>query len=408
MRSYQVSVNTGIIEMENSMNIEHDFSNAGVQSSRNSLEHTSSRESNESMERTIVESLDAKKGLDISRPSKIERQFSVAQICSVFLKSCKEKVNGGDLSPRSFDDYANACDAIVSAFGLNRSADDIRPSDFAILRKLIAKDRRPKTVENWIARCRTVINFANANELTERPICFGSYFAKPKARVLRQDRRNQPHRGQMDLRASQIRDLLSIASPQMHAMILLGVNTGIGNADLGRMEFHDLDLDLGWMDYPRHKTGVIRRSKLWTETVEAIKEAIAIRADPKDQRFSDTVFITGIGKRWFNEASSTNPISQAFRKLLKRSGHYVQGVGFYALRRTFETVVADTMDQPAIDLSMGHERQDMASIYRQRLGDQRLVAVSEHVRKWLFEIPDRFSNIGFCEGQNEHARDESD
>jgi hypothetical protein len=33
---------------------------------------------------------------------------------------------------------------------------------------------------------------------------------------------------------------------------------------------------------------------------------------------------------------------------------------------------------------MGHSREDMASVYRERIGDDRLTAVAEHVRKWLF------------------------
>ena len=31
-----------------------------------------------------------------------------------------------------------------------------------------------------------------------------------------------------------------------------------------------------------------------------------------------------------------------------------------------------------------HARDDMASVYRERIGDERLKAVTDHVRKWLF------------------------
>jgi hypothetical protein len=33
---------------------------------------------------------------------------------------------------------------------------------------------------------------------------------------------------------------------------------------------------------------------------------------------------------------------------------------------------------------MGHAREDMASVYRERISDERLRAVVEHVRTWLF------------------------
>ncbi len=38
---------------------------------------------------------------------------------------------------------------------------------------------------------------------------------------------------------------------------------------------------------------------------------------------------------------------------------------------------------------MGHARDDMASVYRETISDERLRAVAEHVRKWLFTIPAR-------------------
>ena len=33
---------------------------------------------------------------------------------------------------------------------------------------------------------------------------------------------------------------------------------------------------------------------------------------------------------------------------------------------------------------MGHVRDDMASLYRERISDDRLRAVVQHVRNWLF------------------------
>ena len=317
-------------------------------------------------------------------PRSREGEFTVADICYAFLEYSDGKVTDGDLTQRSFSDYEKACEAIVKAFGRNRSADDIRPTDFAKLRSQLAEGRGPRTLTNWIARCKVVFNFSNSNELTDRPIRYGTYFDKPKAKVIRRDRKQKAHKGEMDLQAKQINELLAIACPQLKAMILLATNVGIGNADLGRMTFDDFDLNTGWLDYPRWKTEVSRRAKLWPETIEALRIVIEQRKEPKDDQLENLVFLTHIGKCWHKEGSSTNPISQAFRKLLKASDNYVTGIGFYALRRTFETVAAETKDQPAIDLSMGHEGRDMATLYRQRLRDERLEAVAKHVRKWLF------------------------
>ncbi len=75
-----------------------------------------------------------------------------------------------------------------------------------------------------------------------------------------------------------------------------------------------------------------------------------------------------------------------FRRLLDDCKLHRSGIGFYSLRRTFETVAGETLDQPAVDLVMGHAplASDMPARYRQRIGDDRLEKVAEHVRKWLF------------------------
>jgi integrase len=57
---------------------------------------------------------------------------------------------------------------------------------------------------------------------------------------------------------------------------------------------------------------------------------------------------------------------------------------FYALRHTFEAVGGETHDQVAVNAIMGHVDDSMAATYRERISDERLAAVAEHVRRWLF------------------------
>ena len=50
----------------------------------------------------------------------------------------------------------------------------------------------------------------------------------------------------------------------------------------------------------------------------------------------------------------------------------------------FETIGGEARDQVAVDYIMGHVDTSMANAYRERISDERLSAVVEHVRKWLF------------------------
>ena len=110
------------------------------------------------------------------------------------------------------------------------------------------------------------------------------------------------------------------------------------------------------------------------------------------------MFVTNYGQRWVRtKLSSKHPptkdspgklvaidsISQEIRKLIKKLS-LKEGRNFYALRHTFETIGGEAKDQIAVDAIMGHVRDDMASLYRERISDDRLRSVIEHVRTWLF------------------------
>jgi integrase len=81
----------------------------------------------------------------------------------------------------------------------------------------------------------------------------------------------------------------------------------------------------------------------------------------------------------------TDEVAVQFGALLKRLGiNGRQGLGFYTLRHTFRTNADEAKDQPAADYLMGHEVPPMSSVYRERISDERLKAVTDHVRAWLF------------------------
>src|SRR5262249_13227595 len=154
------------------------------------------------------------------------------------------------------------CDEIVAALGKGRLVSDLRPDDFADLRKKMAKKWGPHRLGKTIQFVRCIFKYGYDAELIDRPVRFGPGFKRPSRKVLRVHRAEQ---GPQVFTAEEIHRLMDAASVQVRAMILLGINCGFGNSDCGNLPQTALDLNRGVIDFPRPKTGIARRCCLWPE-----------------------------------------------------------------------------------------------------------------------------------------------
>jgi integrase len=335
--------------------------------------------------------------------------LTVADLCNRFLTAKLRQREAGEISARMFDEYKSTTDRLVSTFGKTRLVDDLAADDFEALRDAMAKQWGPVRLGNEIQKVRTVFKYGFEAGLIETPVRYGPQFKKPSASVLR---RHRAQNGERMLEAGEVRRMLDALTgkevetgrtdektgepetitltpqPVLRAMILLGVNCGMGNHDCALLPLSALDLDGGWLHFPRPKTGIPRRCPLWPETVAALRDAFAVRPDPREEAAADLVFVTTRGRPWLS-GGIANPVSVAARRLMKVVGIHDEGIGFYTLRHVFRTIADAARDPVAIDLIMGHTDPSMAAHYRERIDDSRLQAVAEHVRRWLFgEDPD--------------------
>lgn len=295
--------------------------------------------------------------------------LTLHELCNRFCESKEHQVDAGDITRRSFVDSHASCATAMRVLGKNRLVDDIAPDDFEALRAALAKRFNPNTLGNEVQRIRTLFKYAYDAGLIDKPIRFGPTFKRPAKRILRAERQRK---GERMFEAGQIRQLLNATPQPLRAMILLGINCGFGNHDCGTLPISALDLEGGWINYPRPNTAIGRRCPLWPETVAALKEAIANRPAAKESANDGLVFITKYGEPWPKETSD-NPVTKEMRKLLDRLALHREGIGFYALRHTFETIAGECKDQVAVNAIMGHVDASMASHYRERISDQRLV-----------------------------------
>lgn len=304
---------------------------------------------------------------------------TLRELVNKFLTTKKAKQDEGELSPYTFKAYHDISEHVISFFGKDRLLSDIRQEDFQSLRSKWAAKWGPVRLGSEINRAKVIFNFAFKSGIIDKPIRYGEGFDRPSQKVMLL---HKDARGENMFEADELRRIIEAANQPLKAMILLGINAGFGNSDVGFIPMKAIDLERGWVTYPRQKTGVARRCPLWPETIAALREWLAMRPAPADEADANLVFLTCRGHRWLPNLKS-RPLTNEMSKLLDRAK--VEGRhSFYTLRHTTETIGGDSRDQIAVDYIMGHKRKDMASVYRERISDDRLRAVAEHVRKWLF------------------------
>jgi integrase len=328
------------------------------------------------------------------KPREDAEAATVKSVVNHFLNHKAGLVESGELSAHTFAKYKTATDLLIAHFGKSRLVTDLRADDFAALRKLMAKKWGIYRLGDMIQTVRSIFGYAAEADLIDRPVRFGPGFQLPTKQARDRHRAEQ---GPKLFSAEEVRALvqgalvvgaegpeLVKANPSVRAMLLLGINCGFGNSDCGNLPLSAADLEGGIIDFPRPKTGKPRRCPLWPETIAALREALAVRPTPKREDDAGRFFLTRLGQSWAKD-KCTSPLVLEFRKLLKRLG--INGrkrLGFYTLRHTLRTVADAAKDQPAADYLMGHEVAHMSSVYRETIAAERLKAVSDHVRAWLF------------------------
>lgn len=295
-----------------------------------------------------------------------------------FLHTKKDAADTGEIEQRTFLDYKDVCARLLKILDSNLVAEHLAPSDFERVRRELAKYRGPTSLANDITRIRVLFKYGVDQELLTRPPRYGN-FKKPNRRVLRRARRE---RGKVMFEPFEINLMLLTANPWLRAMIFLGINCGFGNHDCACLPNTSLDFDAAWLDFPRPKTEVERRCPLWPETIQALQAAAEVRPANEHPTVNglDLVFLTHTGRQFDHHT-----IGKEFRILLRAHDIYRPGIGFYALRHTFQTI-GEVRGEIPTKFIMGHAppAEDMSATYREQITEDRLKAVTDYVRRWLF------------------------
>lgn len=333
--------------------------------------------------------LDERDDLHAGRTPRVKAAdgLTIVNLCNRFLTEKKHLVDSRDLSETTFRNYYVTCERLVKHFGRVRLVDDLVADDFSGFRRVMAQSLASSSLGLEIMQTRILLKWAYDSGLIEQPVRFGQSFNRPSRKRLRQDRQAN---GKRLFDAGELLRIMDASDSNLKTMVLLAINCGFGQTDIANLPRSAVDLENGWIEYPRPKTAVERRNPLWPETVAALQSIVAQPPNPKTlDENNGLVFVTKHGKRWVEISDSEkrawkDSIGKKFGILLKHLGLQRPRLNFYAIRHTFATIAGSSKDQVAVNAVMGHVDSSMAAVYRESIDDDRLIAVTDTVHRWLF------------------------
>lgn len=315
---------------------------------------------------------------------------TVGDLVNAFLESKKTAEESGELATRTFNDYHAICGRIVSHFGTEQPLGQLLPFRFTEFRKALQEGVSVITLGNRVRMCRVVFRFAHESRLIDRPIDLANCFNLPPAKAARKQRWDrQQQDGFRMFDPEEIGSLLEVLENPLRSMVLLGLNCGLGNTDCAELTRNAINLEKGWLTFPRPKTMVMRDCPLWPETVEALREQLVERPAARTPDLENRVFLTRSGRPWVKitkNGANDDAIAKEFSKVLKDLEIKRPGLNFYALRHTFQTVGESSGDLVAVRSIMGHVDTSMSGAYREYVSEERLRAVVDTVRRTLLSV----------------------
>jgi len=312
------------------------------------------------------------------QPPSEDDQISVRDLVNYYLAHREHdrdspKSAKGHISKRTFAEYHDTGQVMVDLWN-HRLVATLGPSDFAqLLRKLDSGS--PVRLRRRMTNVRSIFKWGLSFKKFANPVDYGDQFTLADKSELRKARAN---RQKPIFDAATINLALEAAWPAMKAFILLGINCGYYSKDIN--DLRNSYFDGEFIQFAREKTGVDRRCWLWPETRAAIEAAKA----PENPE--NITFLSKRGKQLHVQhgLTRTDLIASNWTDLKKKIDLKRENAGFKCLRHTFRSVADGSRDPEAVRMIMGHADTTIGEVYRHWFDDDRLIAVGQHVRTWLF------------------------
>ena len=313
-------------------------------------------------------------GLPVA-PAPTPTTLTLWDLCDLYHEAGSRMLAVGAISALTLRNRDAVCRVLLQQLGKETLVAALGPLQFGELMLWLRANWKGKSrVKAAVVNTRSIFNWALKNRHIKELPTYGDFVVPSLAEIRIDQNERRRVRGGLQFSAAEVQKVLGAAGPTMRAKVLLAMNCAYGNEDLANLRESHLDLAGGWAELPRGKTGILRRCPLWTETIAAIKTALAERPEVARAEDADLLFPVGAGR-----------LVATFKALLRSLGLEREWLGFYSFRRTFQIVASDARDQQALDHIFGHADATMGGVYRQGvIRDQRLRDVADHVHAWLF------------------------
>lgn len=332
-------------------------------------------------------------------------QASVGELLDHYLAQRRLDVQAGTLARITFGGYASELFLFRDWVRGTAAVAALKPAHFGgyvahLIENRKLKARARKRVQAYI---KAMFRWGAENDYCPLPK-FGTSFRSPsttpQAMRLEKARAGLPDFSKRIVTGEEIDRLLDASQPNMRAMILLGINCGLGPADIGRLRWRHINMETGMLDYPREKTGCDRVGYLWKRTRAALEDvrrlkhtAILLEREGQDA----LVFVTRKRQPYYREwdvvkdgevagTQFANAISITFGRLAVKLD--MRGVTFYRLRHTFKTAGKRAKDRDALNLAMGHKANSIEASYdHEEISFRRVKRVAIAVKHRLWPRP---------------------
>ena len=327
-------------------------------------------------------------GIDNPRVEAVAGNLSLGELMIRFLTFKRGKVGSGELSLATLDGYLREVKAFVAFQKPGAPAGGLRPEHFSAYAKHLVEHRKlgrfaRKRVLTYVT---TFLRFGAKNDWITMPNTGVEWVAPatdPDSMRLARSRAGIPDFSSRIVTGPEIDRLLERSQPAYKAMILLGINCGLGPADLGRLRWSMIDMTRRRLNFPRPKTGTPRVGFLWKKTVDALLRVRKLRHNRvalMKEGESSLVFITRKNQAYYREKEVhadvevgghlerklvgikiDNAIIRTFGRMVRQLK--IEGLSFYRLRHSFKTLGKRAKDREALDLMMGHKDASVSKVY---------------------------------------------